>query len=313
MKKLINAAVSMLALLLLAPFHVSANEVTSVGTNQPGSIFYSSGTAIAEVMQGVDVQMRVQPYAGSGPLMALVNQGVLDFAIVNAFEMSRAIDGNSPFSQEHPNLRVASSLFKSYVGFLVPEDSNIVELKDIAGHSLASGYTAAPIIDLMRLAILANAGLSDDDIATIPVPNTLRGGDLISSGRADVGFLSAGSGKVAELNATMSGVRFLSLYDDEEAVSALQNVMPQGTPAPLSRDIMPPGVEKDTNLLSYDVVLVTNNRVSEELVYKVVAALAENGEKLASIVPYFKGIDIEQMSGVPGLPYHNGALNFFNK
>lgn len=291
---------------------LAANETITIGTNQPGTLFYSTGVGLSETLENRGVSARVQPYAGSGPLMALVNQGELDFAVVNVFEVSRALDGETPFNSEHSNLRVVAGLFESQVGFLVDDDSDIQELSDIAGHRVAAGYSSAPIIELMRQAIVANAGLSDSDITTVSVPNTPRGGELLSSGRVDVAFLSAGSGSVEELEASMGGVRFLSLYDDDDAVAATQAIMPQGYPARMDRETLPAGISTDTQFLTYAVVLVAHQDFDSTKIQSILQAMEDGSEELGEAVANFSGIDRDRMRGVPNIPYHDAALNYFD-
>ncbi|HEV7372889.1 TAXI family TRAP transporter solute-binding subunit [Arenibaculum sp.] len=289
-----------------------AQPVLTIGTNQPGTIFHSAGSAIAKVVKDAkDIEMRVQPFAGSGPLLALIEQKKLDFAIVNVFEMSQAMNGREPFSEEHPNLRVVSSLFKTHVGFLVPADSPIEELADIRGKSVASGYSSAPIIELMRQAIMANAGVEDGEVTAVPVPNSVRGGDLMESGRVDVAFLSLGSGKVAELDAALGGVRFLSLSPEDGDVAAMREVMPQGSALAVQPAPNRPGVGKGTRLLGYDIVLVTHEDTDAETVQAVLDVLANEQDALAQSLPSFDELTVEAMGGVPNIPYHPAAEQAF--
>lgn len=287
-------------------------QTLTIGTNQPGSLFYSTGVGISEALIKEDISARVQAYAGSGALMALVDQGTLDLAVVNVFEMAQAYNGAFPSKEKHPNLRVVSRLFDSQVGFLVGADSPIKSLADVEGKRVAARFSAAPIIELMRKAIIANAGLSDDDIDLVSVPNSIRGGDLLSSGRIDVAFLSAGSGTVEELNASMGGVRFLSLNDDEKSVKALQSVMAQGYPAVMERETLPAGIEPDTKFLTYGVVLVANKDMDDKHVTDILSALEKNTNVLESAVRNFKGIDRKRMGGAINVEYHPAAKQYFS-
>jgi len=286
-------------------------QTIAIGTNQPGTLFYSTGVAITEALASNDIGTRVQAYAGSGVLMALVDQGTLDFAVVNLFEMARAQEGMPPFKNKHENLRVAARLFDSQVGFLVGNDSDVQSLADIKGQRIASGYSAAPIIDLMRQAIVANAGYSEKDISKVSVPNTLRGGELLASSRLDVAFLSAGSGAVEELNASMGGVKFLSLNDDDESIKALQSVMPQGYPAPMDREVLPSGIDPDTKLLTYSVALVVNQNFDDQRLTEVLEALTSNTKILEGALANFRGIDRERMGSAINVDYHDAAAAYF--
>lgn len=289
-----------------------AQSVVTIGTNPAGTIFNSAGSALASVMsETAGINARVQPFAGSGPLLSLIQQKRLDLAVVNVFEMSQAMKGETPSTEQHPDLRAVSSLFQSSVGFLVPASSDIKTLADIKGHSVASQFSAAPIIELMRKAIMANAGVADSDVSLVPVPNTVKGADLLKTGRVDVAFLSMGSGAVAELDATLGGVRFLSLSTDAAAQAEMQKIMPQGVAAKIAPAANRPGVGDDTYLLTYDVVVAANKDTDVKVVEAVIKTLANEKEKLAAALPLFRSLTVEKMKGVPNIPYHDAAAGIY--
>ncbi|HEX7008116.1 MAG TPA: TAXI family TRAP transporter solute-binding subunit [Alphaproteobacteria bacterium] len=312
----LSSAIALAAVALAAPSALvpaaSAASVLTIGTAQPGTITNSAGSALAKVMKEKrGVEVRVQPFAGSGPLMALVQQGKLDLAIVNVFEMAQAMNGEPPFEDKAPDLRVVSSLFQSYVGFLVPKDSPIKTLPEIAGKRIPSGFSAAPIIEPMRKAIFANAGVTDDQVTLVPVPNSVRSADLMQQGRLDIAFLSIGSGKVNEIDAALGGIRFLSLSSEPKDVAAMRKVMPQALVVPLKAAPNLAGIADGTNVMGYDFVLVTNKNTKAEVVKDAIDVLSKNRADLGAALPHFKRATDQQMAAVPGLPYHTAALETF--
>ena len=289
-----------------------AADVVTIGTAQPGTITNSAGSALAKVMKEKrHIEVRVQPFAGSGPLLALVQQGKLDLAIVNVFEMAQAMNGEKPFEGKSPDLRVASSLFQSYVGFLVPKDSPIKNLPEIAGKSVPSGFSAAPIIEPMRKAIFANAGVSDAQVKLVPVPNSVRSADLMQQGRLDLAFLSIGSGKVNEVDAAMGGIRFLSMSDAPKDVAAMRKLMPQASVVALKAAPNLTGIADGTKVMGYDFVLVTNKNTKAEVVKSAIDVLAHDRAELGAALPHFKRLTDAQMAGVPNMPYHAASLEAF--
>jgi len=291
-----------------------AQSVVTIGTNPAGTIFNSAGSALASVMsETAGVNARVQPFAGSGPLMSLIEQKRLDLAIVNVFEMSQAMKGETPSTEAHPDLRVVSSLFQSSVGFLVPAKSEIKTLADIKGHTVAAQFSSAPIIELMRKAIMANGDVADSAVELVPVPNTVRAGDLMKGGRLDVAFLSLGSGAVSELDATLGGVRFLSLSPEPAAQTRMQAIMPQGFAGKIAPAANRPGVGDDTYLLSYDVAVVAHKDADPKIVEAVITTLATQKDKLIAALPMFRSLTVEQMKGVPNIPYHDAAAGVYAK
>src|SRR3970040_984021 len=66
----------------------------TVGTNTPGTLFYSLASGLAKVVSGTSpVQASVQPYTGTSTFLPLVNNGELDFGIVNGVDMGMAYVG----------------------------------------------------------------------------------------------------------------------------------------------------------------------------------------------------------------------------
>lgn len=294
----------------IQPGAAGAADVVTIGTAQPGTITNSAGSALAKVMKEKrNIEVRVQPFAGSGPLLALVQQGKLDLAIVNVFEMAQAMNGEPPFEGKAPDLRVVSSLFQSYVGFLVPKDSAIKTLPEIKGKNIPSGFSAAPIIEPMRKAIFANAGVTDAEVKLVPVPNSVRSADLMQQGRLDIAFLSIGSGKVNEVDAAVGGIRFLSMSDAPKDVEAMRKIMPQASVVALKAAPNLAGIADGTKVMGYDFVLVANKSAKPAMVKDAIDVLAHNRAELGAAVPQFKTATNAQMAGVPNVPYHPAALD----
>ena len=303
------AAAMALSLTLIQTAPAAAQEVVTIGTNPAGTITNTAGSAIGKMLKDRGVEARLQPYAGSGPLMALVQQGKLDFAIVNVFEAGQAMKGEVPFAgTPHPDLRIVASIFQIYVGYVVPKQSPIKTMADIKGKRVPGGYAAAPIIDLMNKAMLANAGIGENEIELVQVPNSVRGADLMQQGRADLAFLSVGSGKVAEIDAAMGGVRYLSLSSDPKAVAAMRAIMPQGAVVPLKARENFVGIADGTGVLGVDQVLVTHRNASAKLVNTAIEVLTKDRAALGESLPLFKSLTDGQMAGVPNTPYHDAAL-----
>ena len=291
-----------------------AERVVTLGTAAPGSLTKYAGSALAKVMKETrGTEVRVQPFAGSGPLVALVQQKKLDFCIVNVFELDQAMKGAPPYESKATDLRVVSSIFQSYVGFLVAKNSPITSLSDLSGKNIPSGYSAAPIIEPMRKAIMANAGITDDKVNLVPVPNSIRTGDLLQQGRVDIAFLSIGSAKVAELDASMGGVRFLSLSGEPKAVEAMQKVMPQALASPLAAAPSRAGIIDGTRVLGYDFLLVAHKDADPNLIRTGVDVLQRERKALAAALPAFGSLTIDRMAGVPGLPYHPAAIDAYKQ
>ena len=60
----------------------------AIGSNPPGSLFYSLASGLAKVIsEATPMQAQVQPYAGTSTFVPLFENGELDLGVVNAVDM----------------------------------------------------------------------------------------------------------------------------------------------------------------------------------------------------------------------------------
>lgn len=299
---------------LIAPALAMAQPI-GIGASPQGTLTYSLGATVAKVLeQSAHVQARVQPSSGTTVMVPLVNSGELDVGNVNTLELTDAYEGVGTFDKmPQKNLRAVAVLFPLKSGFFVRKDSPIKSLKDIKGKSIAYGYTSQGIIKTIADGVLANAGLTAADMKTVLVPNIVRGVDEFVSGKVDLGYFAIGTGKVAEADASVGGIRFLPMNDDPASIAAMKKIVPTAylkvvDPAPNL-----PGIVGPTKLMYYDYVMFANASVPKERVYQIVKVLAEQHAALVAGQPQFKDMDVARMYRKLPVPYHEGALQYFQE
>src|SRR5207237_10131447 len=68
----------------------------AIGSNPPGSLFYSLASGIAKVIsQSTPVQEQVQPYAVTTTIVPLFDSGDLDLVVVYAVDMRNVSQGQT--------------------------------------------------------------------------------------------------------------------------------------------------------------------------------------------------------------------------
>ncbi len=137
--------------------------------------------------------------------------------------------------------------------------------------------------------LLANAGISINDMRPVLVPNLIRGIDELIAGRVDVSFFALGQAKIAEAEAAISGgIRFLPVDTTPAAVEAMLKVVQVGyvdrvNPAPNL-----PGVREPIMVAHYDYVAFANKDVPAERVKTITRVLAEQKDAMAQSLPLFR-------------------------
>ena len=146
----------------------------------------------------------------------------------------------------------------------------------------------------------------------MPVPELIRGSDDMASGRVDSAFFAVGGPKVAEVDASVGGVRFLGITANDETLAEIREVRPafyfsEVTPAPVRV-----GVDEPMMFVTWDNVLVAGAHVPDEQVQSLLAVLFDEREAIGAAYPPLNALNLETaFKEFPGVDYHPGAVAFF--
>jgi len=311
MKHLRIAAMAAASALMIG----AANAQTvSIGTSAVGSLNYSVGNALGKVLTEHGVKARVVPFGGYNQTMPLMNKGQVDFAVADATDALYAYKGIENYKNlRSDKIRVVGSVFPFYIGWFVKKDTPYKSLADLKGKKVSVGYTASPQQRVAAIAAMHAFGVKESDFDGVPVANVVRGAQDFMEGKVEATAFAAGAGKVAEVNAKVGGIRFLSLPKTAEANKAIQAMMPTAYVGTLQPSSAYAGVVGPTNLLFENYMIVAGAHVPNDTVAKVARVLYENNKELASIAKPFANYDPKELATDRGVPFHPGAIVFYKK
>lgn len=306
------------ALALGATWGLAANalaQTVSIATLPQGSVWNTMGNVIAGAVRDDGVRMVVQPYGGNLAMMQALEQELAEFAINDINDVIAAGDGIDYYDgQSLSNLRVVAKINPLPIGLYVRTDSGMTEIGELEGRRVSSGWDGFPIANSHVSAILATGGLTYDDVEGVPTPGLIRGSDDLAAGRTEAAFFAVGGPKVAEVNATVDGVRFLTGASDDETLAAIQAIRPafyfsEVQPAPFRV-----GIEEPMIMVTWDNVLVAGAHVPDETVAALLASMADRQAEMASAFPPFGAFSIDRAYvDYPGATYHPGAIAFYEE
>ncbi len=311
-----RASLITLALVALMVTSVSA-ETLGIGSSNPGSLTHSCSSAIAKLItKELKIQTRVQPHGGQSAFIPAVNAGEVDFGIANSYEMVDAMAGTGIYQgQKLDNLRGVAVIMPLMTAFWVAKDSPIKSLKDLKGKRVPGGWTSQKVIGYIASGLLANAGLSYDDVQMVPVPNVNLGADEFIQGKVDTFFFAVGSAKVREAGAKVGGVRALSLDPSAEAMARLRKHISVVYALQIQPSEANYGILQPTYISAQNYLFLTNKKVPEDVIYKVTKAI--HGAKkdfLESFKPLGINFTPERMAQkMPAGDYHPGAIKFYKE
>ncbi len=307
-------SVGVAALLAISAF--PHHETFSIGTNGQGSLFFATGTAISAVaVHETALPFRVAPFGGSSTYLRMVNEGEVAFGLANAGEAHFAFTGTEIFDgRPNENLRMVGALYHMNGQFAVPNDSSLTSIADLAGKRIPTDFASGVIFKFITGSLLATEGLSFRDVKAFPVSNFVQGINALIAGHVDAAYIDVGSGIGAKANAEIrGGWRFLTFENTPAAAAAMQRVFPFGSPQVLLPSEQLLGVVEPTSMFRVVAYLLAGTHVSDDVVYELTKTIHTNKQTLGDAFGKFRDFDPENMATKHSVPYHAGAIRYFEE
>jgi TRAP transporter TAXI family solute receptor len=253
--------------------------------------------------------------ASTQALIPVVNEGELEFAMGNMMQVTMAVSGTGMSEgTKYENLRMVATMIPFRWGIAVRADSDIHTIADLKGKRIPHGHDAGPLFHFLYVGILANGGLTYDDVERVPVVLFREGWNAFKQGKVDVALTGVGSGIMKEMNATISGgIRYVP-FDDSPAASEM---MLQQTPMSYFTVVEPgpglDGVLAPTKLAVYDYTLYASAATPEDIVYNAVKAIYEHESEFKEAGALFRTYSTENLSREQGIAYHPGAEKYYRE
>jgi len=275
------------------------------------ALLLSAGAASAQTFgfgkvlkDKVNINAVIQPTAGESVLIPLVGRGEAEFGIANIFEVEGAKAANK-------DLRLIGSIQALRGAYFVRKDSGMKTMADLKGKRVVFGYSAMKTIDPLAKATLMTGGLTEKDIKPVLVPNVIRGADEFAAGNADMFFFAFGAPKVREVDATVGGI--LALEVPESGMPEAKKILAGGYLTMVQPNPFFVGVPKAMNVYTWDNMLFTNSKVSDDVVYKLIDTMVKNKDDMLTIQPALREFTAAGLYKKYDIPYHPGALKYFSE
>lgn len=290
-------------------------QIYSLGTGKQGFFTYAAGAAIAKVAADGGLNLRISPFGGTSAYVPGVNVGEQQFGLANELETYYAVTGEVIYKdKQQSNLRVVAILTPLYSEFFVRKDSPIKTIADLKGKRVPTGYASQRVLDELTKGTLANAGLEYKDVTQVPVPNVVGGADEFAQGKTDVFMFALGAGKVAEVDSQVGGVRVLEIDRSKEAMDRLRKFIPVAYATQVKPGKGRAGVDAPAWVYAYDYLVLANDKVADDVVYKLAKLMHDHKKELAANFGALNGFDPGRMAKEMGpVKFHPGAIKFYKE
>jgi len=283
-----------------------------VAVGQPGSVLNAVGTGIAKLVTeetGTPVRVRV-----TSGMDAIVGAGDAELGVSASDSAHLSSHGLRHYEgRPQRDLRLAVPGPPLMLGFLVRRDSDIDELSALEAHKVPGDYPNARPMYHDGIVMLDSVGLSWDDLDVVPVASFRDGVQAFIEGRTAATISSVGSGMTQQADASLGGVRFLSLPRDEDLSERMWRAEP-GFHAVEIEAGFALGIDEDMVLAGKEVYLTANAHADSDAVYTVVRLIWEKIDTLATVHPLFGRWSRDDMLNARvTVPFHDGTVRFLKE
>jgi len=304
-------ATALAGAMLALPMQAYADQFINILTGGTGGVYYPLGVAISKVYAEKikDSKPSVQSTKASVENLNLIQQGKGELAFTLGDSLADAWKGNAEvgFKAKLDKLRTVAAIYPNYIQIAALKDSGIKTLADLKGKRISVGAPRSGT-ELNARAILEGAGMSYKDLGKVEYLPFNESVELMKNRQLDATLISAGLG--------VSAIRDLCASVECVIVEIPKSVVEKiGTP--YQSAVIPggtyPGNDKDVTAAAVQNYLVTNAKLSDDLVYQMTKDLFDALPTLQAAHAAAKAIKLDAAAKNPPVPLHPGAEKFYKE
>ncbi|MDL2263954.1 TAXI family TRAP transporter solute-binding subunit [Synergistaceae bacterium OttesenSCG-928-I11] len=311
-KRKLLVAVMMVTMVLFAASGTAfaAKTFLSIATGGTSGTYYPIGGAIAQaVSKGTDLQATAETGNASVANVNLVANGDIEVAFAQNDITFWAYTGRLMFKAPLTNLRAVAALYPEHVQLITTKDSGVKSIDDLKGKRVGVGAPGSGVEgDVRAIFQIANLKYGDMRVDFLDFGATTS---RFKDNQIDAGFVVAGfpTASVMDL-ATTKDIALMSFSDEflgklsKEHPYFVASEIPAGTYR---------GVDTATKTPAVMAILVTHDKVPEDVIYQFTKAMFTN---IADVhASHAKGREINLQSALDGLtaPLHPGAAKYYKE
>ena len=304
----------------LASAKVDCSPVTNTSNDLPRTVAIASnlaGTGAHALASGLSavasratpISAKVQPYNGPNAWMPLMENGEVEFGIINILDSYMATTGTGNYKKPYPMLRIVSGGVFPFTGSIMVRDkSEIKRPSDLKGKRMAWDFGGHMITQTWQNPAMEVSGLKPSDVVQVRFSNLNDAIRAVPEGRVDATFAAIGIGINEEANA-IEPIRFLSLPPGE----ASNKILAKYGGSIVKQDPIT-GIRGDTDVIGYPLHLASSTKVSDRTVATLLKAWWDHHAELQTIHPQFKKWtkNVQAITNFT-VPYHTGAVKFYRE
>jgi uncharacterized protein len=298
---------------LLAGASLAQQKTIAIATGGTGGVYYPLGGGLANLISKnlPGYQATAEVTGGSVDNLKLIGSGQSEVAFSMADAALDAFKGEDKFKGNKVALRTLAVLYPNRMHVVTIEGTGIQKMADLKGKRVSTGSPGSAT-EVMAFRVIEAAGLNRDRDMKRERLGAAESVNAIKDRKIDAFFWVGGlpTAAVTDLGAT-PGVK-IKMVDHSELVEKMNAKY-----GPLYvRDTIAaktyPGQDKDNPIATVWNILVTDEKMSDELAYKITQIIFDKKADLIAIHKEAENLDYKfQLTGNSPVPWHPGALKYY--
>jgi uncharacterized protein len=316
LKRALNGAAALALAVVLAGGAAEAQQKTiSIGTGGTGGVYYPLGGAIANVLSKhlPGVQATAEVTGGSVDNLKLIGSGQSEIGFSMADAAQDAMKGEDKFKGNKVPLQTLMVLYPNRMHVVTVEGTGVDKMSDLKGKRVSTGSPGGAT-EVMAFRVIEAAGLDRDKDMKRERLGVAESVNALKDRKIDAFFWVGGipTAAVTDLAAT-PGLK-MKLIDHGDLVDKMNakygKLYSTGTIPPGAY----PGYDKPNQIVDVWNILVTGERMTDDVAYNIVKTLVEKKAELVAVHKEAESFSLEnQVQDRSPIPFHPGALKYFKE
>jgi len=290
---------------------VAAPTFINILTGGTSGVYYPIGVAISQQYNKIDgARTSVQATKASVENLNLLQAGRGELAFALGDSVDDAWNGveDAGFKAPLKRLRAIAATYPNYIHIVASKESGIETLEDLKGKRISVGAPKSGT-ELNARAIFKAAGLTYEDMGRVEFMPYAESVELIKNRQLDATLQSSGLGMAAIRDlASMVPITFVAVPEDVVTKIGSAAYQPKMIPAGTYD-----GQDADVPTAAITNILVSHEKVSDDVAYQMTKLIFENLDHLSSAHSAAKDIKLETATeGLP-IPLHPGAERYYKE
>jgi TRAP transporter TAXI family solute receptor len=306
-------ALAALGAALISGAALAQMKTLSIATGGTGGVYYPLGGGLANILSKTipGLQATAEVTGGSVDNLKLIGSGKSELAFTQADAAFDAVNGLDKFKGGKFTVRTLMVLYPNQMHVVTVEGTGINKIADLKGKRVSTGSPGSAT-EVMAFRLIEASGLDKDRDTKRERLGAAESVNAIKDRKIDAFFWVGGlpTSAVTDLAAT-PGVK-LKLIDHADAVAKMNAKYGNLYAPSVIRAGIYPGQDKDNQNSVVWNILVTGDKMSDEMAYTIVKTIFEKQADLIAVHREAESFSLKaQLKSNSTAPWHPGALKYF--